>query len=166
MYDGNSSRSDLLVYGHGFHKIMAVSSSGNAIFVTFSSAVNVDTGFLAKIHKTSSRDLLDTFCTVTNPCKANQGHCDHDQQCHMGLLCGTKNCPHALGYASDTNCCYELCNGWLDLDSGILTSPNYPNMSPASTECAWTISAPEPSQIVEVQFVDFEVSSIMKLVTI
>ena len=174
MYDGNSSWSDLLAYFYGGHfvkshdKIVPVSSSGNDMFVTFYSDVDVDTGFFAKIHKTSTKnqDSLATFCTVTNQCRANEGHCYHHYQCQKGLLCGIKNCPLALGYDNDTNCCYEHCNDWLDLENGILTSPNYPYSYPENTECAWTISAPQHSQIVKVQFVDFEVRGILKLDTI
>ena len=163
LYDGNSSLHDLLAHAYvkttlSYQNVMAVESSGHDMFVTFSSAVIVRTGFFAKIRKTSARDPLATFCTVTNPCKANEGHCYHDQQCHKGLLCGLRNCPLALGYANDTNCCYEHCNDWLDLENGILTSPNYPYNYPANTECAWTVSAPQHSQIVTVQFTDFEVN--------
>ena len=142
---------------------MTIASSGNVMFVTFSSVRFVGTGFFAKIHKTSTRDPLATFCTVTNPCKANEGHCYHDQQCQKGSLCGIRNCPLALGYANDTNCCFEPCNDLLDLENGILTSPNYPNNYPDNTECAWTINAPHHSQIVKVQFVDFWVRGILKL---
>ena len=138
------------------------------MLVEFSSDYYVDIGFFAKIHQTSTKnkDSLAIFCTFTNPCKANEGHCYHDQQCHKGLLCGHSNCPLALGYANDTNCCYEHCNDWLDLENGILTSPNYPYSYPIRTECAWTISAPQHSQIVKVQFLDFEVRGILKLKTI
>ena len=134
------------------------------MFITFSSEIDIRPGFFAKIRKTSARDPLATFYTVTNPCKVNEGHCYHDQQCHKGLLCGLRNCPLALGYANDTNCCYEHCNDWLE--NGILTSPNYPYSYPKRTECAWTISAPQHNQIVKVQFLDFEVRGILKVETI
>ena len=171
-YNGNSSWHDLLAHVHyhvhqgsNAHTIDTFTSSGSEMLVEFSSDYYVDIGFFAKIHQTSTKnkDSLATFCTVTNPCKANEGHCYHDQQCHKGLLCGTRNCPLALGYANDTNCCYEPCNDWLDLENGILTSPNYPNYYPTNTECAWTISAPQHSQIVKIQFLDFEVGGILEL---
>ena len=172
-YDGNSSWHDLLAHVHYYqgsngHTINTFTSSGREMLVEFSSGIKVDIGFLAKIHQTSTKnkDSLATFCTVTNPCRANEGHCYHDQQCHKGLLCGIRNCPLALGYDNDTNCCYEPCNDWLDLENGILTSPNYPYSYPIRTECAWTISAPQHSQIVKVQFLDFEVRGILKLKTI
>ena len=152
-------------YLESYLDITTVESSGHIMFVTFSSEIEVGTGFFAKIRKTSARNPLATFCTVTNPCKANEGHCYHDQQCQKGLLCGIRNCPLALGYDNDTNCCYEHCNDWLDLENGILTSPNYPYGYPLDTECAWTISAPQHSQIVKVQFIDFEVRGILKLET-
>ena len=128
------------------------------MFVTFSSDIFVGTGFFAKIRKTSARDPLATFCTVTNPCRVNEGHCFHDQQCHIGLKCGYKNCPIALGYANDTNCCFETCNQWLDLENGTLKSPNYPSPYPYSTECAWTINAPNENQTVKLEFLYFDLS--------
>ena len=143
-----------------FENIQTVATSGNEIFLAFSSGSNVGTGFFTKIQKTSvqDKDPLATFCTVTNPCKVNEGHCYHDQQCHNGLMCGHRNCPAELGYANDTNCCFEHCNEWLDLTNGVLTSPNYPNDYPKGMECAWTIIAPHEHQIVKLEFVDFEVS--------
>lgn len=162
LYDGNSSWSDLLLDAYEeYDNIIAVTSSGNEMFVTFSSDVYVGTGFNAKIYKTSGRNSLATFCTVTNPCKVNEGHCYHNQQCQYGLLCGIRNCPLSLGYANDTNCCYGVCNDWLDLKNGFLNSTKSPNTYSASIECSWTISAPDPNQIIKVQFLDdIQVSSI------
>ena len=138
---------------------MTVESSGHDMFVAFSSTISVGSGFFAKIHKTSVRDPLATFCTVTNPCKANEGHCYHDQQCQKGLLCGIRNCPLTLGYANDTNCCYEVCNDWLDMENGILISKNYRSKYPAHAKCSWKISAPQQNQTVKIQFLEFKVSS-------
>ena len=167
MYDGNSSWNDLLAYAFdrkytSYESIKEVASSGNEMFVTFSSDYRVDTGFYAKIHQTSvkARDPKATFCSVTKPCRSNEGHCYHDQQCHTGLRCGFRNCANELGYDNTTNCCYEHCNKWLDEANGILTSPYYPNNYPLNTECAWTFNAPNQTQSLKVQFVDFEASSI------
>lgn len=129
------------------------------MLVTFSTDHEwVNKGFFAKIYHVpdKEKDPISTFCTVTNPCRANEGNCYHDQQCFKGLKCGNRNCPIALGYANDTNCCYEHCNEWLDLDDGILTSPNYPDIYPAHTECAWLLSAPQ-GQFVTLIFHDFNV---------
>ena len=139
-----------------------ISSSGNEMFVTFSSGHFVDIGFFAKISQTSpdDRDPMATFCTITNPCRVNEGHCYNDQQCGKGLKCGQNKCPHSMGYSNKVSCCYEHCNSWSDLATGVLTSPNYPYEYPQEIECAWTITAPQQGQIITVQFVDFEVSSI------
>lgn len=130
------------------------------MFVTFTSSTHVGTGFLAKIHETleKQKDPLATFCTVTNPCKADEGHCYHDQQCAKGLKCGQNNCPVNLGYANDTNCCYEHCNDWLNLANGTISSPNYPNTYPKNMECSWTIVAPE-NKIITFQVQDLEVNT-------
>ena len=130
------------------------------MFLTFSTLSRVDTGFFAKIDVNSNenRDPLLTFCTVTNPCKVHEGHCYHDQQCSKGLKCGQDNCPLALGYTNNTNCCYEQCNEWLDLINGTLTSPNYPENYPDDTQCSWTITAPLQSQRVVLEITFFEVS--------
>ena len=164
IYDGKSSWNDLLAHAYNslynyYENIPRVVSSGNEMFVLFSSDSQVSTGFFAKIHRTSvnDRDPQATFCTATNPCKANEGHCYHDQQCHRGLLCGKRNCPSGFGYANDTNCCYEHCNEWLDLENGVLTAPNYPGSLAPGTVCSWNIDAPHQNQSIKLQFLDFQV---------
>ena len=166
IYDGDSQWNDLLAHAHyvwgdayTYYDINTLASSGNKMFVTFSSHVFVDQGFFARIYQKPdvNGNPLATFCTVTNPCKANEGHCYHDQQCSKGLKCGKQNCPVVLGYSNDTNCCYEHCNDFLDLESGILTSPNYPYDYPSNRECSWTIIAPQQQQIITIQFQDFKV---------
>ena len=162
VYDGNSTWHYQLAHAYvQYDNIVAVASSGNYMSVTFSSEDYVGTGFYAKIYQNPAedRDPQATFCTVTNPCKANEGHCYHDQQCQKGLLCGIRNCPLTLGYANDTNCCYEVCNDWLDMENGILISKNYRSKYPAHAKCSWTISAPQQNQTVKIQFLDFKVSS-------
>ena len=168
VYDGNSTWHDQLAHVYKKHfdsyydEIIAVASSGNYMSVTFSSEDYVSTGFYTKIYQrpAKDRDPLATICTVTNPCKADEGHCYHDQQCHMGLRCGLRNCPLAMGYANETNCCYDFCNSWLDLENGLLTSQNYHSNYPTHKECSWTISAPQQNQIVKLRFVDLQVSGI------
>ena len=124
--------------------------------MTFSSWANVGTGFFANIQKTpplQDRDSLATFCTMSNPCRANEGNCYHDQQCSKGLKCDKSNCPIHLGYANDTNCCYEHCNGneWLGLDylGEFIRSKNFGTIFPYphNTECLWTITAPPDKQV-------------------
>ena len=46
------------------------------------------------------------FCTSINPCAADEGDCDSDNECQSNLICDTINsCPTHLGFASDVNCC-------------------------------------------------------------
>lgn len=156
-YDGNSSDNEIIAEIKHDEQVNSVGSNMNEMFVTFSSDVNVETGFVVEILQKPIQDKdPNAFCTVTNPCTVNEGHCFHDKQCSLGLKCGQRNCLTKLGYAVDTNCCYEHCNQWLDLSKGILTSPNYPNNYPHKTECAWLISAEENQQI-ELHFQEFEV---------
>ena len=68
-----------------------------------------------------------------------------------------------MGYSNKVSCCYEHCNSWSDIANGVITPPNYPDSYPEEIECAWTITAPQPSQNVIVQFVDFEVSGIFNI---
>ena len=111
-----------------------------------------------KIHQNKVEDLdpLTRICSVTNPCKANEGQCYHDQQCSDGLKCGQSNCPVDLGYRNTTNCCYEHCNEWLDLEAGILKSPGFPSNYANEKKCSWTISAPR-NHFVTLEFTDFKV---------
>ena len=138
--------------------LQRVRTSGNTMFVTFTSSNWVAKGFYSKFYylPAEDKDPLATFCTVSNPCKVNEGHCYYDEQCFKGLKCGLSNCPITLGYANDTNCCYEHCNEWLDLDNGTLTSPNYPYNYDYHTECAWVLNALQ-GQIITLVFHDFEV---------
>lgn len=172
IYDGNSTSDDLLAHAYvlsriqfnsgwssmSYDDIQTVASSGNQMIVTFSSETFVARGFFANIYQNQHQDVdpLATFCTVTSPCNANEGHCYHDQQCSKGLKCGLNNCPDSSGYANYTNCCYEHCNQWLDLENGILTSPNYPNSYPTEEECSWTLTAND-DQMITLQFLDFKV---------
>ena len=162
IYDGNSSWNELLVRVD--HSTQYIASSANEMYVSFSTNNKIRTGFFAEIHQTlaQDRDPLATFCTESNPCKANEGHCYHVRQCQKGLQCGRKNCPAALGYDNDTNCCYELCNDWLDLKNGVLISVGYTNNHGyhRNTECSWTINAAHQNQSVRLHFEDFKVSII------
>ena len=46
------------------------------------------------------------FCTTADPCAVDEGDCDTDNECQLGLFCEiTISCPAYLGFASDVNCC-------------------------------------------------------------
>ena len=47
----------------------------------------------------------DDFCTPENPCGADEGDCDSNEECQSELFCGSNNCPDTLGTSSLINCC-------------------------------------------------------------
>ena len=47
----------------------------------------------------------ENFCTVDNPCAADEGDCDYNDECQTKLFCGSNNCPHYLGVSSSVDCC-------------------------------------------------------------
>ena len=48
----------------------------------------------------------ENFCTTANPCSQHEGDCDSNDECQIGLSCGTNNCPISLGFGSSIDCCY------------------------------------------------------------
>jgi CUB domain len=50
-----------------------------------------------------------------------------------------------------------VCGGDINKESGILSSPNYPDVYKANKECIWKISVPE-GYSVALKFQSFEVS--------
>ena len=50
--------------------------------------------------------LEEDFCTLENPCGANQGDCDSNDACLDGLICGLNNCLASLDYDNEVDCCY------------------------------------------------------------
>ena len=51
------------------------------------------------------------FCTTNNKCGVNEGGCNYDTDCEMGLRCGIEKCPVYLGFDSNVNCCSRPTNG-------------------------------------------------------
>lgn len=37
---------------------------------------------------------------------------------------------------------FAECGGWQTGDGGVLSSPNYPNIYPSPSRCAWLLEAP------------------------
>ena len=56
---------------------------------------------------------------IGNPCEENEGDCDNDNECQVGLKCG-KDCPAYLGFGPNINCCRKSVNG----DKQFCTSKN------------------------------------------
>ena len=51
----------------------------------------------------------DSCCTSGNRCDVDQGDCDSDDDCKIGLKCGRDNCPTKSGHQWDStdDCCYK-----------------------------------------------------------
>ena len=107
VYDENSYRDSSLLaevsgfYWSGFSILPSnISSSSNELLITFTSDEwYVGTGFRAYIHVDIKHDsLVGDACSMTRPCKENQGHCQSDDECKGYLKCGHNNCPDNLGY--------------------------------------------------------------------
>ena len=83
------------------------------------------------------------FCTIENPCGADQGDCDSNSECQCDLYCGYNNCP-VLG--SEVDCCTNT----------QLVSPNYPNAFPEDVDETWLITA-APGMIITLEFHSYQV---------
>ena len=91
------------------------------------------------------------FCASTINCRDNEGDCDYNSECQSNHFCGSNNCPAALGFDSESDCC----------SSTQIMSPNYPNPYPNNAEETWLITAPTGS-IITLQFQSFHVSHIIQ----
>ena len=127
------------------------------VFDTYSSNEYVGRGFKANIiFEETNTDNITNACTVVNPCNINEGHCHYDGQCYGSLRCGHNNCPQNSDHG--TNCCYDYCGQFLDMNTGILNyhMPHgkfYQDMQ----SCSWLIQV-EKNHIISLEFLEFSVS--------
>ena len=58
----------------------------------------------------------DSCCTSRNRCDIDQGDCDSDSDCKIGLKCGKDNCPTKSGHQWDStdDCCYKPMPGQIN----------------------------------------------------
>ena len=164
IYDGNSSQeSNLLGTLTGYNLPSKIISSSNTLLVSFvSDHLGTRTGFHANIREESkpTYDPKARDCSIANPCEPEQGHCQSDFECKGTHRCGESNCP--LGYLETTDCCYDYCGKWLDLENGTLVSPNYPNKYDSDQICNWlivvamTVAGP---RTITLEFIKFAVSN-------
>ena len=47
----------------------------------------------------------EDFCTIGEPCDADEGDCDSDDECRYHSFCGSNNCPDSLGVSPEVDCC-------------------------------------------------------------
>ena len=127
------------------------------VFDTDSRSIVNGRGFLASIiFEEANTDNKTNACTVLNPCHINEGHCHYDGQCYGSLRCGYNNCPQDSDHG--TNCCYDYCGQFLDMNTGILDyymphGVNYQNMQ----SCSWLIQV-EKDCLISLEFIGFFVS--------
>ena len=164
IYDGNSStESNHLGTLIGYNLPSKITSSGNQILISFiSDHFGIDPGFRANIHEEPKPhdDPKARDCSIANPCYPEEGHCQSDFECKGYHRCGENNCPS--GYHKTTDCCYDYCGKWLDMDNGTLVSPNYPDKYDNYQVCDWlitvamTVAGP---RTITLEFIKFSVSS-------
>ena len=134
------------------------------MMIVFDSAINPwyiesnGRGFKASIiFEEANTDNKTNACTILNPCHINEGHCHYDGQCYGSLRCGHNNCPQNSDHG--TNCCYDYCGQFLDMNTGILDyyRPHenffYQNMQ----SCSWLIQV-EKDQSISLEFTGIDVS--------
>ena len=48
----------------------------------------------------------EDFCSVNQPCAINEGDCDSNDECQMGLICDTsQDCSTNFDQSYDVHCC-------------------------------------------------------------
>ena len=139
------------------------SSIRSQMMIVFDSAINPKSigsngrGFKASIiFEEANTDNKTNACTILNPCHINEGHCHYDGQCYGSLRCGHNNCPQNSDHG--TNCCYDYCGQFLDMENGMLDFFNplgtfYEDMQ----ECSWLIQV-EKDHLISLEFLAFAVS--------
>ena len=163
IYDKNSlDEVNLLGFLIGSNLPSKITSSGNQMLVTFvSDHYRSESGFLANIHEEPmiADDQKARDCSIVNPCNPEEGLCQSDFECKGSHRCGENNCPS--GYHKTTDCCYDYCGKWLDMENGTLVSPNYPNKYDNYEVCDWlitvamTVAGP---RTITLEFIKFAVS--------
>ena len=140
LYDGNSEEAILLGTLFGKNIPSKIKSSGPSMFVTFiTDHFAVASGFSANIieEPKPEDDPNAKDCSFANPCESGEGHCQSDFECKGAHRCGENNCP--IGFLKTTDCCYDYCGKWLDMESGTLVSPNYPDKYDNHQVCNWLL---------------------------
>ena len=164
LYEGEDTDGNLIAEFTGNQIPANVSSCRNKMHVSFSANFwrGIGTDYYAKIHVTDPVNYVQPgesgYCTLSCPCGANEGHCSSDDQCLSGHYCIPDSCHSNLGFANGTGCCQDFRCGYLDMENGILLSPDYPNAYPTNLQCSQLISV-EPGKQITMQFDILDVST-------
>ena len=101
----------------------------------------------------------ENFCSAQKPCNHNEGDCDFDTHCNgTNNICIHKGCPPTLGLPDGTDCCIDACHDLIDIESGVIVSPNHPNDYLNDLQCAIQISV-EAGKTIRIEFDSFSVSN-------
>lgn len=165
VYDGNDIQIRGLTGNLTNNQPVLIKGSEQTMLVRFKSdSVLSGRGFKATLDFKPQGLGTWTFCSTSNLCQIGEGNCGHDlsfnpwrqysadYECSGGLRCGYNNCPSNLELSNWTDCCYQSnwrrCQDSLDLKTGVLFSPHYPNFYEPFYECSWLIPAPENHTIM------------------
>ena len=143
-------------------------SSSLSVFSSDSSVTRA--GYYAKIHTISfpKRSPLGEvgYCTPRWLCNANEGHCESNDQCALGLNCGFDNCPPALGFQNGTNCCFsrtDFCTEFSNIiniqnnEWTLQTPSNTLNRFVADIDCMWFFQTMVTGHVLSMTLNTFEV---------
>ena len=159
IFDGDSyGKSYLIAQLTGSSLPSDMSSVRSQMLIVFDSArAGFGGNFKASIiFEEANTDNKTNACTVLNPCHINEGHCHYDGQCYGSLRCGHNNCPQNSDHG--TNCCYDYCGQFLDMNTGILDYYfPYTNLYGDMQECSWLIQV-EKDHLISLEFLAFSVS--------
>lgn len=111
-----------------------IKSTGNKLLVKFVSDGSVQkAGFAA------------SFIKEYDECATKEHGCQHE--CINTL--GSFRCECKIGYElhSDGKRCEDACGGQIDLPSGAISSPSFPDLYPPNKNCIWEIVAPPQYRI-------------------
>ena len=102
----------------------------------------------------------DKYCSAQTPCNHNEGDCDFNTDCNgTNIRCVSNSCPGYLGFQSGTDCCQDACFGMIDMESGIMMSPFYPDEYQSNLDCSSQITVDE-GKFITIQFENYSVSTI------
>ena len=103
----------------------------------------------------------DGYCSVRTPCSHNQGDCDFHTDCNgTNTYCVENGSPSELGFPPGTDCCHDLCHGFLDMETQMLVFDTFPNSYHDDLQCTGQITVQQGQQIT-IEFDLIRVSEII-----
>ena len=140
-------------------------ATGSTLFIEWYSGPNLTSvNIFAKIESINTSSLENTtlgddgYCTAQKLCNHNEGDCDFNSHCNgISSFCVDNSCPSTLGFSNGTDCCKDACHGHINIESGVIVSPNHPNDYQNNLLCTSQISV-EAGKTITIEFNSFDVS--------